>query len=36
MEKEGSVCVCFLQRVIKLNEPMRLIGIYEWFISVTI
>ena len=38
VDEEGSmcVCVCFLERFIELTEPMRFIGIYEWFVSVTI
>lgn len=37
-KEEGSVCVCvcFLERFTELTEPTRFIGIYEWFISVTI
>ena len=31
-----GMCVCFLERFIELNEPVRFTGIYEWFISVTI
>lgn len=36
VEKEGSMCVCFLERFIELTEPMSFTGIYERFIHVTI